>query len=368
MLSTIAITALLGLTASAAPSGNKAAALQARYTTQMPFKFPLSNGFPNIAIPSANLTAIEKQAHGTLPNTALPKSINDSTAATLQLIAFNEIFEVAYFTSLLQNVTRGDCEIKSEAEKKEIIAALTAVQAQEELHALGANAILATAGRTTIKPCEYVFPNTDFAGAVATASLFTDVVLGTLQSALLTFGTDGDSALLPLVGSIIGQEGEQDGYYRSLVGKIPSALPFLTRSSGAFAYSALNQLFVVPGSCPNAAQNIKIPIFKPLTVVTNGGNLSPCDQQVTFSYKGQGEDPSTLSLVYINQQNSPVVEKLQNIQTKNGVTTFTATFPYTANLMNGLTIAALTKSAGPFTSVDAVAAATMYGPGLIEIQ
>jgi len=36
--------------------------------------------------------------------------------------------------------------------------------------------------------------------------------------------------------------------------------------------------------------------------------------------------------------------------------------------LNGLTIAALTNSAGPFGSVDDVALATVAGPGLIEIN
>jgi hypothetical protein len=46
----------------------------------------------------------------------------------------------------------------------------------------------------------------------------------------------------------------------------------------------------------------------------------------------------------------------------------TATFPYTENLMNGLTITALVNGTGPFSGVDQVASATVAGPGLVSIN
>jgi hypothetical protein len=48
---------------------------------------------------------VYKLAGGTLPNGALPSSLKASGIQALQLIAANELFEVAYFTELLQNVT-----------------------------------------------------------------------------------------------------------------------------------------------------------------------------------------------------------------------------------------------------------------------
>ena len=36
--------------------------------------------------------------------------------------------------------------------------------------------------------------------------------------------------------------------------------------------------------------------------------------------------------------------------------------------MNGLTIAAVTNSSGPFMTVDEVANAALFGPGVIEIN
>jgi hypothetical protein len=68
-----------------------------------PFSYPLANGFPTL-----NATALQqvyKLAGGTLPNGALPSSLKPSGIQTLQLIAANELFEVAYFTELLLNIT-----------------------------------------------------------------------------------------------------------------------------------------------------------------------------------------------------------------------------------------------------------------------
>jgi len=59
-----------------------------------PFKFPLPDVFPT---PNpTQLAEIEKEAQGTLPNTPLPTSLKSTGITTLQLLALNEIFEVAY--------------------------------------------------------------------------------------------------------------------------------------------------------------------------------------------------------------------------------------------------------------------------------
>lgn len=277
------------------------------------------------------------------------------------------MFEVAFFTSLINNITNDvpGFEVPNPGAKKFILNTLIAVQAQEELHALGANGILQGAGQTPIQPCEYVFPSSDFQSAIDFARTFTDVVLGTLQDALNALATNGDTALVPLIGSVIGQEGEQNGYYRTLLNLIPSELPFLTRSAAPFAFSALNQLVIVPGSCPNS-NIIDLPIFGPLTV--DPAEPEPKDQDLTFTFTNNGTDVNTLSLVYINQQNVPIVEPLKDVKTHGDTVTFKAALPFNQFIMNGLTISAVTNSAGPFADADEVAAATVFGPGLIEIN
>lgn len=167
---------------------------------QTPFTFPLSNGFPNVD--NATLRSIEETAHGTLPNGPLPTQLNQTSVVTLELIAFNEIFEVAFFSSLVSNITNGvsGYTIDSPVLKDFVLRTLTAVVAQEELHFLGANGILASAGQDQIQPCEYVFPVDNFDDAIRLASTFTDVVLGTLQDAQNNFATDGDAELVALIG------------------------------------------------------------------------------------------------------------------------------------------------------------------------
>jgi len=331
------------------------------------FTFPLANGFPNIANPSQALNQIENQADGTLPNGPPPPSLADDDLTSLRLIAFNELFEVAFFTSLLANITQNVQGFSLGYDQRDIVVnALRAVVAQEELHTLNANGALAHFNAGPILPCQYVFPTTDFRSAIALASTFTDVVLGTLQDVIVLLGENGDAAVARGVASVVGQEGEQNGFYRALLGKIPSALPFLTASNRDFAFSALNQNFIVPGSCPNV-NTINLRLFAPLTVNTPPTQAE--DQTISFTFDSSSVNQvSGLSLVYINQQNVPIVESLQNIQTSGGQTTFQAFFPGNTNELNGLTIAAVTNSGGPFASVDDVAKATVAGPGLIEIN
>jgi hypothetical protein len=341
---------------------------------------PLGNGFPTIAAGSSQLTSIEAQAHGSLSNALPPPaSPQPDSLTSLRLIAFNELFEVAFFTELLSNITnhvRG-YEIPDKASRDSIVRDLIAVQAQEELHVHNANNALQHFTNSIIEPCEYDFPVSNLKEAIALASTFTDVVLGTLQDVQTLFGADGDIGLIRGVGSTIGQEGEQNGFYRQILDKTPSALPFLTTSTREFAFSAL-QGFVVPSSCGNS-KAIGLQIFDPLTITTN--DIKPVSQTLTFRVElptglqpaSWKSDYSGLSLTYINQQNLPIVEPITNVRKDGNTLTFEALFPFDdatqgALFGNGLTIAALTNSTGPFATADLVAKATVFGPGLIEIN
>ncbi|KAF3017098.1 hypothetical protein E8E14_008244 [Neopestalotiopsis sp. 37M] len=361
-------TALCALGALGAPSAPRSVRRLSQ-RDQKAFSFPLPDGFPNIDGNSSALQAIQAQAHGTLPNGPLPSSITDVSAIIWSLIAFNELFEVAYFSSLINNITDKvhGYEVGSTAASGVVLNALQTVRAQEELHALGANGILKAAGRHTISPCEYVFPVDNFEDAIAFASTFTDVVLGTLQEAQTNFGLDGDVEFIGLVGSVIGQEGEQNGFYRSIgqPSKVPSAQPFLTAASGVFALSALHQLVVVPGSCPDT---IPIPILDALNVDTD--KISPQTTEIQFSFYTNDTklDTDSLSLVYINGQNLPLVEKLSGVSNHNGMVQFSAPFPYQQFQMDGLTLAAVTKSSGPFANASDVAGNALFGPGIIEVD
>jgi hypothetical protein len=349
-----------------------------------PFSYsnnPLGNDFPTLASGAKGvqeLKNIELQAHGSLSNAPPPptKPKYDSLTS-LRLIAATEVFEVAFFTELLFNITNNvdGYEINHKGARDFIVRALTAVQAQEELHALNANNALVHFNEDPFLPCEYNFPVTTFEDAIALAATFTDVVLGTLQDVQTIFATDGDIGLIPGSGAVIGQEGQQSGFYRQLLDKTPSALPFLTTSTREFAFSAL-QGFIVPNSCPNLGA-IDLQIFGPLNVDTEKLDVpEPTAVNLDFSFELKYPQPASwhsdfsgLSLVYINQQNIPVVAKLQNARLMGGVVTFNAFFPFNGTTFgNGLTIAAVTNSSGPFADAKAVASTTVYGPGLIEVN
>lgn len=186
------------------------------------------------------------------------------------------------------------------------------------------------------------------------------MVLGTLQDVVERFAIGGDFGLSREVSSIIGQEGEQQGWFRIMQGKVPSELPFLTTSDLNFAFTAI-QSFIVPGTCPNI-NSIPLETFEPLNIIK--APTSKTDHiQVSF-FDHHNLTNNDLWIVYINQQNLPIVEPLNVISREEHEITAEALFPYDAHEMNGLTIAAVTETEGPFPNAYSVAKATLAGPGL----
>jgi hypothetical protein len=250
-----------------APHNKPSACSSVSYNATSPYSNSSSSSTGGSAlIPNANagfptpnndqLLKIQEIAHGTLPNGPLPPpgTISPEGITNLQLVEYNENAEVAFFSSLLYNVTSNvtGFDINDSKQKEFVIEVLTAVLAQEELHAIYAELGLKSQNQQPILPCKYNFPTTNFDDAIILASTFTDVALGTLQDVIQIFADNNDNANTRGIASVIGQEGEQEGFYRLLQNKglIPNALPFLTTSTRDFAFSAL-QAFVIPGSCPN---------------------------------------------------------------------------------------------------------------------
>lgn len=63
------------------------------------------------------------------------------------------------------------------------------------------------------------------------------------------------------------------------------------------------------------------------------------------------------------------LDKISDIIVMGDKVTFKANFPFDGTTFdNGLTITALTTSAGPFANANAVSKVTYAGPGLIEIN
>ena len=173
-----------------------------------------------------------------------------------------------------------------------------------------------------------------------------------------------DFSLARQIASVIGQEGEQLGWYRVLQNKIPSQLPFLTTSDLDFAFTLVQQ-FTVPKSCPDL-EEIPLQTFEQLNILTPPGRQT---QIIRVSWRAHPRGrPGQLWMTYINQQNLPIVKPMNIISNKEGTVTAETLFPYTKNLMNGLTIATVTNSSGPFATANDVSKATVFGPGVIIVN
>lgn len=309
---------------------------------------------------------LQREGQGILPNGPPPPTISPDGVINLKLIAFNELFEVAFFTELVANLTAKIPGYDLKDEHEYILDAVKVIAAQEELHAVNANGALTHFNQGAILPCKYSFPVTNFTEAIRLAATFTDLVLGTLQDVSELFARSGDFDLVHAVASVIGNEGEQEGFFRLKQGKIPSAQPFLTGSARDFAFTAI-QGFVIEGTCPSIS-SIPLKTFKPLTVETE--DIQPKTQNLTFSFsmKDAGMfELDQLRLVFLNGQNVPLVKKLQNAKMMDTRVMFQAEFPFDELVMQGLTIAAVTMGADQFASADDVARQTVFGPGIIEV-
>ena len=352
------VAAIIASLASAAPTGKR------DYSPDNVY-FPLSNGFPN---PNQDqVLQIQKDGHGILPNGPPPPSLSKEGTTNLQLIALNELFEVAYFTELVYNLTNKVEGYDLGYGHEYVLDSLNAIVAQEELHLLNANGALKHFNVEPIQPCKYSFPVTDFHSAMALAGTFTDLVLGTLQDVNQLFAQSGDAGLVRAVSSVIGNEAEQEGFYRLVQKKRPSAQPFLTTAARDFAFTAI-QSFTLPGSCPNIG-TIPLKTFKPLTVEST--EIKPVNQNIKFSFSKKDAgmfEIGDLKLVYINGLNVPIVKSLDNVQIMEDKVMFEAALPFDEFQMNGLIIAAVTQGADHFDDADKVAEATLMGPGLIEVE
>ncbi|KAG8169049.1 hypothetical protein KVR01_001798 [Diaporthe batatas] len=343
--------------------------------TPRSYNVPAGDGFPN---PSPEqLTAIQQKAGGQLSNAPPPPKLAPGSLTAFQLIAFNENFEAAFFSSLAENITNdvAGFEVGDSNKKDELLSILETVKAQEELHAINAHNVLTKFGTFAPPPCSYKFPTSDLNSAITLAETFTALVLGTLQDASQLLATNGDAGPVRGVASVIGQEGEQNGWYRTFLGLKPSEKPFLTTSVAAFAFSAL-QGFV--DSCPFDVSQIDIPIFPPLSVISGSGGLDveAKDQPLSFEadlagvegakkYVGGGGEG--LFVTYLTGQNLPVSQPVTNVSWNGEAIKFEAQFPFVANIMDGLSVAALTTRAD-FSTPGDVVTATLAAPGLIQVN
>lgn len=203
-------------------------------------------------------------------------------------------------------------------------------------------------------------------------------MLGALQGANVLLSKGGQHDLVQLISSVIGQEGEQNGYYRYFLNRIPSEKPFLTYVPAAFAFSVL-QAVVVPGSCPYDLSRINLPIF-PLLFPNNRpvpiDLLKPEDQMITFqgdlssatNARGYvGGSGGELFLTYTTGQQLPISVGISNVSWSGNTISFDANFPYSEHVMAGFSHATLTTT-NKFDSAEEVAGSTLVGPALLQVN
>ena len=118
VLTGLALAGLTSLVSTAPTVRREASALVTRLPDGLPFPSP------------EQIKKIQEKAHGTLPNTPLPDQISEKGIVNLELIAFNELFEVAFFTQLLKNITNNvpGYEIGNERDREYALRSLRAIQ------------------------------------------------------------------------------------------------------------------------------------------------------------------------------------------------------------------------------------------------
>ncbi|KAK6415550.1 hypothetical protein LTR81_010894 [Elasticomyces elasticus] len=385
MHTTTIAAALLGLSALAAalPTTDTSSSQSPEASTvdagSDAFEFPLANGFPNITAAKDKdiIALIQAQALGTLaqPGNTTANATKPTGASILGqgFVAFNELMEVAFFTELISNVTNnapgyGPDDITGD--RDEILAILKVHEAQEELHQLNAaGAFTKNSGGQVVEPCNHVHR----------------CRYGTLPAIQTIFGKNGDAGLIRGVGASLGQEGEQDGFYRQYLGLAPAGLPFNTQSAVSLAFSAVVQSFIVADSCPQTLELFQNPsftlegltLFDVLTPITDLGNGKEDIQDAEFAGTPVQVNAVTvnslvaenLCITYLNQNNGPISFKAA-VTGGSDKKTFTAPFPGKSLGFSGLVITTVTTGTvdgcGAFLNADDVAAATKFGPFLFE--
>ncbi|KAK5736176.1 hypothetical protein LTS12_026257 [Elasticomyces elasticus] len=118
------------------------------------------------------------------------------------------MFEVAFFTDLIYNITNNVEGYRHKdiiGGRDEVLRILKIHQAQEELHQLNAGgAFTKNSKGLTVQPCKYTFPVSNFNESIRLAATFTDVVMGTLPAIQTIFGKNGDASLIRGVGASLG--------------------------------------------------------------------------------------------------------------------------------------------------------------------
>lgn len=105
------------------------AVFAAPHSTRRSFGVPREDGFP--APNTQQLLDIERIADGKLSDAPPPAKLEPSSLTAFQLVASNELFEAAYFKSMIDNITSNvpGFQLPSQAKKDELLDILQTILA-----------------------------------------------------------------------------------------------------------------------------------------------------------------------------------------------------------------------------------------------
>ena len=194
-------------------------------------------------------------AHPLAKRNGLPPVVSEQDASVLQLALYLEHLETALYTGGYNAFTEAQYEAEGfPAGFRDNVAVIAQ---HETTHADTISAILTSAGKSPVPPCEYSFPYNSPTSFVDLANAITSVGIGAYLGggALLT----DDPELLTAATSILTVESRHDAYLRAGVGGSPFPTPFDTSLPGVFAYN-LAQMFIK--QCPQQLPIIILPKLK----------------------------------------------------------------------------------------------------------
>lgn len=167
---------------------------------------------------SLNLTAIQIEAGGNIPDLDPPTNISSNGLTSLRLLNFIADFELALSGSLLASVT---CHTTSQGNKTgsevtALIKFLREVKAQQELYKYKLSTALGLFGQQPPRACCFQIPSEslhqtlEFAGAVA------GLVTGALQDIIENFAREDEPVFVRFVASVLAAIGNQRAQFRGL--------------------------------------------------------------------------------------------------------------------------------------------------------
>ena len=123
------------------------------------------------------------------------------------------------------------------------------------------------------------------------------------------------------------------------------------------------QKYFVPDSCPQPLSDVNLTTYPPLDIVN-----TPEAKNMTLEFMIPGDaSPDNNSIVYLYGLKVPVTVPISDITSIDGMSHFTAKFPFDTGFGGGLTVAALVTGHAQYAAKQDVADDAVYGPALIEL-